>query len=438
MYHEWPMKRVAALVSFVLLLMPITLNTRAFSQISSRPPQQEVLRIAGLRQVHGAFEFLRSKESDFRRFQSDIVKIPAPPFGEQKRAEWLKQKFVELGLQDVEIDRVGNVLGVRRGSDPKAKFVVLSAHIDTVFPAETPLTVRQEGNKIFAPGASDNGAGLAGLYAIAAALQATPVEHKAGVLFVGNVGEEGEGDLRGARHLFAESKYKDRIGSTIVLDGAGSDSVVTQALGSKRFEVSVKGPGGHSWSDYGTPNPIVILSRAIAQFSEANVPLDPKTSTNIGVITGGTSVNSIPESASARVDVRSSSMSEIEKLEKVLRDAVNRAVRESQGTSRTRKNVITAEVKTIGSRPAAELNQDSRIAQVIKAVDAQLNLKSTIRRASTDANIPMSLGKEAISIGAGGAGGGAHTVGEWYDATGRDLGLKRIMLALLTLTGVGE
>lgn len=417
--------------------MPISINTRAFAQTSSRPPQQEVLRVAGLRPVHVAFDFFRSKENDFRKFQQDIVKVPAPPFGEQKRAEWLKQRFTELGLQDVEIDRIGNVLGLRKGSDPKAKLVALSAHIDTVFPAETQLNVRTEGSKIYGPGISDNGAGLTGLYAVATALQASNVDHKAGILFVGNVGEEGEGDLRGARFLFAESKYKDRIGATIVLDGAGVDSVVTQALGSKRFEVTVKGPGGHSWSDYGTPNPIIILSRAISQFSEANVPLDPKTSTNVGVITGGTSVNSIPETATARVDIRSSSMPEIDKLEKALRDAVNRSVKEAQGTSR-RRSTVTAEVKSIGSRPAAELSAEARILQVIKAVDAHLSLKSTTRRASTDANIPMSLGKEAISIGAGGSGGGAHTVSEWYDASGRDLGLKRIFLALLTLTGVGE
>jgi tripeptide aminopeptidase len=418
--------------------MPISINTRAFSQIPARPPQQEVLRIAGLREVHAAFDLFRTKESDFKRFQQEIVRVPAPPFGEQKRAEWLKQKFTELGLQDVEIDKIGNVLGLRKGTDPKAKLVALSAHIDTVFPAETQLNVHSEGNRIYGPGISDNGAGLTGLYAMAVALQAADVDHKAGILFVGNVGEEGEGDLRGARFLFTESKYKDRIGATIVLDGAGTDSVVTQALGSKRFEVTVKGPGGHSWSDYGTPNPIVILSRAIAQFSEANVPIDPKTSTNVGVITGGTSVNSIPESASARVDIRSSSTVEIDKLEKALRDAVNKALKEVQGTSRSRRNSVTAEVKSIGSRPAADLSQDARIVQVIRAVDAHLSLKSTARRASTDANIPMSLGKDAISIGAGGSGGGAHTVNEWYDPSGRDLGLKRIFLALLTLTGVAE
>jgi di/tripeptidase len=256
-------------------------------------------------------------------------------------------------------------------------------------------------------------------------------------LFVANVGEEGEGDLRGMRHLFQDSKWGDRIGSTIVLDGAGVDSVVTEALGSKRFEVTVRGPGGHSWADFGTPNPIVTLSRAIAKFSETSIPNDPKTSFNIGVIEGGTSVNSIPESATMRVDIRSAAASEIDSLEKTLREAVNNAVREVQD-AKSRKGSVSAEIKVIGQRPAADLKPDSRVYAAVRAVDAHLDLHAQTRRASTDANIPLSMGKDAISIGAGGTGGGAHTVHEWYEPAGRDLGLKRILLTTLTLAGVSE
>jgi acetylornithine deacetylase/succinyl-diaminopimelate desuccinylase-like protein len=237
------------------------------------------------------------------------------------------------------------------------------------------------------------------------------------------------------RALFSDSKYKDKIERMLVLDGAGNDTIVTQALGSHRFEVIVKGPGGHSWTDFGAPNPIVILARAIAKFSETVVPADPRTSFNVGTISGGTSVNSIPEVASARVDIRSASAEEITKVERALKTAVENAVREVPAT-RGKKQSVTYEMKPIGSRPAAELASDARILKVVRTVDHFLNIKSQIRRASTDANIPLSLGREAISIGAGGSGGGAHTVGEWYDSTGRDLGLKRILLATLTLAGM--
>jgi tripeptide aminopeptidase len=420
-------------VALFLLCMPVTLNTRAFAQTENA----QVSRVAQMRPVHDAFAWFRANEHELRRIQMEMIRIPAPPFGEGKRAEWLRDRFLQLGLQEVEIDKVGNVTGLRRGTDSKAKLLALTAHIDTVFPAGTPLNPRLEGNKIFGPGASDNGAGLMGLYAVAAALKSFPVKHTAGILFVGNVGEEGEGDLRGIRHIFTESKWAPRIGSTLVIDGSGTDTIVTQALGSRRFEVTVRGPGGHSWSDYGMPNPIVILSRAISQFAAAPVPNDPRTSINIGVIDGGTSVNSIPESAHMRVDIRSASTAEIDRLEKILRDAVADAVKAHQ-TVRARKPLVSAEIKEIGERPAAELKPDARILAVVRAVDTLLSLPSEPRRASTDANIPLSLGREAVSIGAGGLGGGAHSVNEWFDATGRDLGLKRIYLATLVLSGVNE
>lgn len=415
--------------------MAFSLNTRALADTPPRP--QDVARIAELRQVHEAFKWFQSHESDLRKLQLQVTKIPAPPFGEGKRAEWVRDRFKEFGLYDIEIDKVGNVLGLSRGSKQKSPLVALTAHMDTVFPIDTPLEVKAEGDKLIGPGIGDNGAGLAGLFAIASALKASGLKHSAGILFVANVGEEGEGDLRGMRYLFEDSKWGERIGSTIVLDGAGVDSVVTEALGSKRFEVTVRGPGGHSWADFGTPNPIVVLSRAVAKFSEAQVPTDPKTSLNIGVIQGGTSVNSIPESVTMRVDIRSAATSEIDALEKNLREAVNNAVRDVQD-SRSRKGTVTAEIKLIGQRPAADLKPESRAYAAIRAVDAHLDLHSQTRRASTDANIPLSMGKDAISIGAGGTGGGAHTIHEWFEPAGRDLGLKRILLTTLTLAGAGE
>jgi tripeptide aminopeptidase len=398
--------------------------------------QQEVALIASLRDVHLAMEWFRSHEPELRGWQLEAAAIPAPPFAEGQRAAWVRSRFTELGLQDVQVDAVGNVIGVRPGSDPAEKLVAVTAHIDTVFAPGTPLNIRTEGDRLCGPGISDNGAGIVGLLGLASALRSAKVQHSAGLLFVGNVGEEGEGDLRGMRHIFCESSWKDRIGPTVVLDGAAIDTIVTQALGSRRFEVTITGPGGHSWSDFGAPNPIVVLSRAIARFSRTELPAEPKISANVGVISGGTSVNSIPESASMRVDIRSASQDEMERVERALREAVAEAATEYPKRARNGSRGIGYDIQLIGCRPAAELHPNARILQVIRAVDAHLGNRARLHRASTDANIPLSLGREAISIGAGGSGGGAHTLQEWYDPSERDLGLKRVLLTVLALAGV--
>ncbi|HYX69001.1 MAG TPA: M20/M25/M40 family metallo-hydrolase [Terriglobales bacterium] len=401
--------------------------------------RQEVARIAELRPVHAALGWFRSHERELADRQVELARIPAPPFGEQARAVWLRDRFQELGLKEAHIDEAGNVLGVRPGAGSQENYVALAAHIDTVFPAGTPLDIRREGSRLFGPGVSDNGAGVVALLALAAALQAAELRHTAPILFLGDVGEEGEGDLRGMRHLFSDPRWKDAIAYTLVLDGASTDTVVTEGLGSRRFEVSLQGPGGHSWSDFGAPNPVVILAHAIALFSRVQVPSEPKTSYNVGIIGGGTSVNSIPESASMRVDLRSIAAGEIDRLERALREAVSEAVAEGKKSAgRGKSGEIGCEIKLIGSRPAAELKPGARILEVVEAVDAHLGNYSRPHRASTDANIPLSLGREAVGLGAGGSGGGAHTLHEWYDPTGRDLGLKRILLAALTLTGVSE
>ena len=398
--------------------------------------QDEIVRLAGMRQVHVAMEWFRSHEPELRDWQLEVAAIPAPPFGESNRAHWLRARFAELGLQDVHLDALGNVLGVRPGGDPGEKLVAVTAHIDTVFSAETPLNIRREGDRLCGAGISDNGAGIVGLLALASALRAAEVEHTAGLLFIGNVGEEGEGDLRGMRHIFTESPWRERIGPTVVLDGAAIDTVVTQALGSRRFQVTVTGPGGHSWSDFGVPNPIVVLSRAISRFSRTELPAEPKISTNVGVISGGTSVNSIPESATMRVDIRSASPQEMDRVERALREAVADVASDYPKRARNSAKGISYDIQSIGCRPAAELDTNARILHVIRAVDAHLGNRARPHRASTDANIPLSLGREAISIGAGGSGGGAHTLQEWFDPTGRDLGLKRVLLAVLALAGV--
>jgi tripeptide aminopeptidase len=404
--------------------------------------QQEVSRLAARPEIRSAFNWLRAQEPQFAQWQMEMARIAAPPFGEATRGAWLAAKFQEIGLDDVHSDEVGNVFATHPGHG--RSYVSLSAHIDTVFPAGTPLNIRQQGSRIYGPGVSDNGAGVTAMLAIAALLRAVRIRHALPLLFIGNVGEEGEGDLRGMRSIFSNARWKDSISQSLMLDGAGSDTIVAEALGSRRFEVIVRGPGGHSWSDFGGPNPILVLARAIHTFTQTPVPNSPKTTFNVGVIRGGTSVNSIPESASMRVDIRSTSMAEMERLERALRLSLDYAVEEesrtveSRGLTRRRPFGLSSEIVVIGNRPAGELKSEARMLQVVRAVDGYLGNAAQVQRASTDANIPLSLGREAIAIGGGGTGGGAHTLQEWFDCSGRELGLKRILLTVLALAGVSS
>ena len=404
--------------------------------------QHELARIAESPRVRSARAWFRLNEAQLVHWQLEMARIPAPPFGEAARGEWLRNRFQELRLTDVHMDEVGNVFGTLPGTGKQA--VSLSAHIDTVFPAGTPLNVRQQGNRLFGPGVSDNGAGLTALLGIIGAFQSANLTTRASLVFIGNVGEEGEGDLRGMRHIFAMPRWRDSIRYSLVLDGAGSDTIVAEALGSRRFEVIVRGPGGHSWSDFGAPNPILVLARTLHAFLQTPVPSSPKTTFNVGVIRGGTSVNSIPESASMRIDIRSTSMAEMERLEALLRKSLGAAIEEEARASEQRNPNhrraagLDQEVVAIGNRPAGELSPNAQILKVLRAVDAHLGNVAQVQRASTDANIPMSLGREAVAIGGGGTGGGAHTLQEWFDASGRDLGLTRILLAVLALAGLKE
>jgi tripeptide aminopeptidase len=404
------------------------------------PVKEQVARLANAPEVRSAFDRFRSQEGQFALWQMEATRIAAPPFAEGARGAWLADRFRDLGLVDVHVDEVGNVFGVRpaRGD----RFVALSAHIDTVFPAATPLNIRQQASRLYGPGVSDNGAGIAAILAVASVLASERMEHALPIVFIGNVGEEGEGDLRGMRQVFRTPRWRDTIACSVIVDGAGSDTIVAEALGSRRFEVIVRGPGGHSWSDFGAPNPIMALGRAIEIFSQTPVPTSPKTTFNVGVFRGGTSVNSIPESASIRVDLRSTSMAEIDRMERALRAAMEQAVAAENRTAAQRgglrPQVVQSEVIEIGNRPAGELAKDARLLQVIRAVDSNLGNIAQVQRASTDANIPLSLGREAIAIGGGGSGGGAHTLQEWFDCNGRDLGLRRILLTMLAMAGVDE
>jgi len=416
--------------------MALSSRTAAFSRITA---------LASRRSVHAAFAWLHASDRVLLEWQKELCTIPAPPFGERARSQWMAARFQDAGLTGIATDEAGNVLGFlpapRLDPESTGPIVVVSAHLDTVFPADTPLrpllrTVDGR-ERLEAPGACDNAAGVVGLLGLAHALVRARMELPAALLFIGNVGEEGEGDLRGMRHLYSRSALAGRIVAHIVLDGAGADSAVSQALGSRRYQVTVSGPGGHSFTDAGTPNPIAALASALAVVAATPLPEEPRTILNVGTIHGGTSVNSIPESATASIDARSTSTDELVRLEVALHRAIEDSVAHwnARATPAGRaRGLLRFSIANIGNRPAAQLDGDSPILDALRAVDRHLGLPSIMRLGSTDANIPISLGIPALSLGAGGDGGGAHTLAEWYEPKDRELGLRRVLLLALAMT----
>jgi len=414
--------------------MAMLARNSAFSRVTA---------LAEQRPLHEAFRWLHLHGQQMMSWQAELVATPGPPFGEEKRSLWMAEKFREAGLCAIEIDSVGNVFGEWPNESDAGPVILLSAHLDTVFPADTPLEPVLSGDRLEAPGACDNAAGVIGMLGIAHALVQNfgkpQALEGAALIFAGNVGEEGEGDLRGVREIYRHSKYAGRIAAHIVLDGAGAETAVTQALGSRRYQVTITGPGGHSFTDSGIPNPILILGLALVKMSETPLgatPDEPRTTMNVGTIRGGTSVNTIPESATAAVEFRSTDVRQLVRLEVALHRAVEDTVETSNAVTITKEkphNRISFQIEKIGDRPAAELPEDSPLLETLRAVDRHLRLHTDPRLGSTDANIPLSLGIPAVSLGAGGVGGGAHTRAEWYSAKNRELGLRRILLLTLAM-----
>ena len=364
--------------------------------------------------------------------QIHLTEIPAPEFKEASRGECLKKTFEAAGLK-VQLDKTGNVIAERLGTDPKS-VILLAAHLDTVFPAGTDVRVKRHGNRLTAPGVADNGAGLAALAGLARALSESRINTTKTIVLAGDVGEEGEGNLRGIRSLV--ESYGSRLAAVIAVDGASTEHITTQGIASHRFEIAITGPGGHSWSDFGAPNPITALSRGIVKFSAQPVPDDPRSSYNFGMIEGGTSVNSIPSRAAVKVDLRSEDEAEVNKMERALRDAMQSGAREEMATAHDENETLRVIVRSLGSRPAGKLPDNAPLLETLRNVDRFLGNRSRIERSSTDANIPLSLNIPAVSLGGGGKGGGSHTTAEWYDASGREMGLKRLFLATVALAGV--
>jgi acetylornithine deacetylase/succinyl-diaminopimelate desuccinylase-like protein len=398
-----------------------------------------VSQLAGERGIRDTVQWFTREKQWVNDMHLQLCRVPAPTFLEQERAEWMASAFRSLGW-DAGIDRAGNVLASLDPA-PSGRLVAITAHLDTVLAPRLRDDVHIDDTGAFrGPGVSDNGAGLAGLLAIARAIQVcgNPEGLWDRLVLVANTCEEGEGNLRGMRHLCEQSPLAGRVDSYLCLDGAAVDHITAQALGSRRFEVTISGQGGHSWSDFGIGNPVHTLARAMAAFVDQR-PVDPRVhprvSVNVGVIEGGAGVNAIPGSARAKVDIRSESNERIDDLVAQLHAAVVKA--EEIENNRALAAKVTAKIREIGSRPAAQLDPEAALLSCLRAVDAHLGIRSRLDCASTDANIPLSLGIPAVSIGAGGLGGGAHTPGEWYRPDGRDLGLKRVLLAAAMLLRAG-
>jgi tripeptide aminopeptidase len=414
----------------ILFVMPLrsTLLPPASRQFSSLP-------VAENPRVQTAMEWFKQNQAWIDEQQIRLTEIPAPSFQEEKRAEAVKALLAAEGLT-LHSDKLGNVIGELHGANSK-DIILITAHLDTVFPTGTPIRVQREGVRLLGPGISDNGTGLAGLIALARAIHQAHVVPQRTILFAGNVGEEGEGNLRGMRALI--DAYRPNLRAVVVLDGSGTDHVTTKALASRRMEVVITGPGGHSWSDFGMANPINALVRGSVRFINTKISAVPRTTFNLGQIEGGTSVNSIPHEAKLKVDLRSESEDEIVRLEIAFRECMGAGVKDEMDNARDRtKGRLDWKINIIGSRPGGELPADSPLLAALRSADEYLGNQSRIERSSTDANIPLSLGIDAIAIGAGGNGGGAHSLQEWYEPAERELGLKRALLTILSLSGVAS
>jgi acetylornithine deacetylase/succinyl-diaminopimelate desuccinylase-like protein len=385
-----------------------------------------------------AQNFVAKDHDRFVREIIQITEIEAPPFKESKRAAVFMDMLRQGGLSNVEIDAEGNVIAVRKGTGT-GPVIAIAAHLDTVFPEGTNVRVRREGTRLYAPGVGDDSRALAVLLEIIRAMDAAKIETSSDILFIGDVGEEGPGDLRGMKYLFQKGPYKDRIKMFISLDPFGSGSDITLAgIGSKRFKVLFKGPGGHSFGSFGLVNPAYALGNAIVKLSKMQVPQTPRTTYNAGVIGGGTSVNSIPFESWMEVDIRSEAREELNRTVDSFTKLMHEAAEEENRARSTAQGKIEVDVDLIGDRPFGHISQNAPIVQTAAAVVRAFGMSPSYGSSSTDANIPMSLGIPAITLESGGSGSRNHTLDEWIDVekTSSVRGIEIAMGVLLSLAGM--
>ncbi len=397
---------------------------------------EEVRNIMENTSVQDAFEYLDSHDTETLETLITLTEIPAPPFAETERALAFLEMLNLAGIDTSYIDEVGNVIALRKGSSQNPTSLVISGHLDTVFPEGTNVQVQQSGDTLKAPGIGDDTRGLAALLAILRSLNANNIETEQNILFVGTVGEEGLGDLRGVKHLFAESDLA--ISSFISIDGTGDTRVTHQGLGSHRYLVTFAGPGGHSWGAFGLVNPAHVLGRAMHYFelaADTYTRSGPKTSYNVGSVQGGTSINSIPAEVSMQVDMRSESQERLVEVDSIFHRSINRAVAEMNLTRRAGPP-LTVDIKLIGDRPSGEIDSHEALVQRAIASTELLGMTPVLGRSSTDSNIPISLGIPSITIGGGGIGVASHSPDEYYINRNGPRGIKRALLILLSQAGL--
>jgi tripeptide aminopeptidase len=387
--------------------------------------REQVSSVASDPRVRRALSYITSSEPAIEADQVKLSLIAAPPFAEERRASAFAVALRESGFQPT-IDSIGNVIAAyeRIGPNP----VVVGAHLDTVFPISTPLSLRRKGRILYLPGIADNGSGLITLLWVFRVAKEAGIRFRRPVMLVGNVGEEGEGNLRGIRHLFSRPPWGDQRCEFIAIDVGGPHRLTQQALGSRRIRIRMKGPGGHSWADFGRPNPVHAISSLIHAFTNDNAAgRRPGTSFNVGMLSGGISVNAIPAEATAQVDLRSVQRDNIDELDRYLRMCTAEIVR---------KSGVDCELEVIGERPSGQTPVSHRIIQAAIEATRYFGVEPHLDIGSTDANIPMSLGIPAIAVGAGGSSGNIHTPDEWFDPTNRSVSLHRLLVLVTVLAGL--
>lgn len=417
------MKQVGALLFGLMLAVPLS------SRAASHEAQAKALLASA--------KFAKARaalERDYDRTIDDLVtltEIPAPPFKEQARAQAYLALLKAHDLSDVELDAEGNAMGLRRGTGG-GPLIVVAAHLDTVFPEGTPIKVKREGNKLLAPGIGDDTSGLSALLAYLRAMDAAGYRHKADILFVGNVGEEGPGDLRGVRHLFTQGKYKDRIAAFISYEPGRAGRITNGGVGSLRYKVGFIGPGGHSYGSFGLVNPAYAMAQAISGMGRIQVSKSPKTTYNVGVLEGGTSVNSIPHTVAMTVDMRSEGKQELEQLRSGFLALLQPAVDAENAARDTKEGKVAFEAKLIGDRPVGSTAESTDLVQIARAVATAGGKEVKLGASSTDANLPMSLGIPAITLGSGFDSRRSHSLDESVELD-KPVDVENLSLALASL-----
>lgn len=420
------------------LVLTTAISTSPLVAQSSAEYDRQVAQLMNHPAVRSALDHIVETDDQTMDDLMTLTEIPAPPFMEDERSAAFLQMMIDLGVDSAWTDEVGNAIGLRRGSGT-GEVLAIAGHLDTVFPPETDVTIRVSGDTLFAPGIADDTRGLATVLAVLRAMNDADIRTEADILFIGNVGEEGLGDLRGVKHLFRDGG--PRIDHFISVDGTSPTGITHMGLGSHRYRVTFKGPGGHSWGAFGLANPAHAMGQAIGYFQDGAAPYTAtapfRTSYNVGRMGGGTSVNSVPFEAWMEIDMRSEGDATLDAVDAILQGAVQRALAE-ENARRTRGEPLTVEVDMIGDRPSGVIAEDHPYIQQAAAVTRALGIEPTFSRSSTDSNIPISLGIPAVTIGGGGQGFGAHSLDEWFRNEDGALGVQRVMLIVLAQVGVAQ